>query len=135
NLHRYPEGIHKESFYQKDTAGIFPHWIDTVDVNSKSNGKEIKYMLCQHEATLLYMANLGCIEIDPCNSRQDALEFPDYAVIDIDPSDKNTSEEVIEVAQVAKEVIDRIQIEAFCKTSGSSGMHINLPLGSQYSHA
>ncbi|HLW20952.1 MAG TPA: DNA ligase D [Cyclobacteriaceae bacterium] len=134
NLHRYPEGIHKESFYQKDTAGIFPHWIDTVDVYSKSNGKEIKYMLCQHEATLLYMANLGCIEINPWNSRQDALEFPDYAVIDIDPSDKNTFEEVIEVAQVAKEVIDRIQIEAFCKTSGSSGMHIYIPLGAQYTH-
>src|SRR5690606_3979726 len=47
NLHRYPEGIHKDSFYQKDTAGIFPHWVDTVNVYSKSNDRDIEYMLCQ----------------------------------------------------------------------------------------
>jgi bifunctional non-homologous end joining protein LigD len=134
NLHRYPEGIQKESFYQKDTAGIFPHWVDTLNVYSKSNDREIEYMLCQHEATLLYMANLGCIEINPWNSRKGSLEYPDYAILDIDPSDKNTFEEVIEVAQAAKAVIDEMGIPAYCKTSGSSGLHIYIPLAAQYTH-
>lgn len=134
NLHRHPEGIHKEGFYQKDTAGIFPHWIDTVNVFSRSNQRDISYMLCQHEATLLYMANLGCIEINPWNSRKESLDFPDYAVIDIDPSDKNTFEEVIDVAQVAKATLDRLEISGYCKTSGSSGLHIYLPLAAQYTH-
>lgn len=134
NLHRYPEGIHKDSFYQKDTAGIFPHWVDTLNVYSKSNDRDIEYMLCQHEATLLYMANLGCIEINPWNSRKGSLECPDYAILDIDPSDKNTFEEVIEVAQAAKTVIDQLGIPAYCKTSGSSGLHIYMPLAAQYTH-
>ena len=134
NLHRYPEGIHKDSFYQKDTAGIFPHWVDTLNVHSKSNDRDIEYMLCQHEATLLYMANLGCIEINPWNSRKGTLECPDYAILDIDPSDKNTFEEVIEVAQAAKTVIDQMDIPAYCKTSGSSGLHIYMPLAAQYTH-
>ena len=134
NLHRYPEGIQKDSFYQKDTAGIFPHWVDTLNVYSKSNDRDIEYMLCQHEATLLYMANLGCIEINPWNSRKGSLECPDYAILDIDPSDKNTFEEVIEVAQAAKTVIDQLGIPAYCKTSGSSGLHIYMPLAAQYTH-
>ncbi len=134
NLHRYPEGIQKDSFYQKDTAGIFPHWVDTLNVYSKSNDRDIEYMLCQHEATLLYMANLGCIEINPWNSKKGSLECPDYAILDIDPSDKNTFEEVIEVAQAAKTVIDQLKIPAYCKTSGSSGLHIYMPLAAQYTH-
>jgi len=134
NLHRHPEGIQKEGFYQKDTAGIFPHWIETVKVYSKSNDKYIEYMLCQHEATLLYMANLGCIEINPWNSRKDSLDRPDYAVIDLDPSDNNTFEEVIEVAQVAHSILEAAEIPSYCKTSGSSGLHIYLPLGAQYSY-
>lgn len=134
NLHRHPEGIHKGSFYQKDTAGIFPYWIETVNVYSKSNDKEIEYMLCQQEATLLYMANLGCIEINPWNSRKDNLENPDYLVIDLDPSDKNTFEDVVEVAQVAKSILDLAKIPGYCKTSGSSGLHIYVPLGAQYTH-
>src|SRR5690606_16321745 len=133
-LYRHSEGIHKEGFYQKDTAGIFPHWIETVNIYSKSNDKEIEYMLCQHEATLLYMANLGCIEINPWNCRKDHLEHPDYLVIDLDPSDKNTFEQVIEVAQVAHTILDRAKIPGYCKTSGSSGLHIYVPLEAQYTH-
>jgi bifunctional non-homologous end joining protein LigD len=134
NLHRHPEGIHKEGFYQKDTAGIFPHWIDTVKVFSKSNEKDIEYLLCQHEATLLYMANLGCIEINPWNSTIEHLDHPDYSVIDIDPSDKNTFEEVIEVAQVIYSILKEAKISGYCKTSGSSGLHVYLPLEAKYTY-
>jgi len=135
NLHRHPNGINMPGFYQKDNEGMLPNWVETVKIHSKSAEKEIKYMLCQNEATLIYMANLGCIEINPWNSRIQNLDFPDYTVIDLDPSEKNSFEEVIEVALAAKEIMDRAKIEAYCKTSGSSGLHIYIPLGGKYSYA
>lgn len=134
NLHRHPNGINTQGFFQKDNEGILPDWVETVKIHSKSSEKEIEYLLCQNEATLLYMANLGCVEINPWNSRLENLENPDYAVIDLDPSDKNTFEEVIEVAQAVKEILDAAEIEAFCKTTGSSGIHIYMPLGAAYTY-
>src|SRR5690606_11074184 len=99
-----------------------------------SSKKEIDYLLCQNEASLLYMANLGCIEINPWNSTIHQLENPTYTVIDIDPSNKNTFEQVIEVALAAKEVLDLAKIKGYCKTSGSTGLHIYLPLEEKYSY-
>src|SRR5690606_39985563 len=64
-------------FYQKDNEGILPPWIDTYRIDSRSSEKTIEYMLCQNEATLLYMANLGCIEINPWSSRIESLDNPD----------------------------------------------------------
>lgn len=134
NLHRHPNGINRQGFYQKDNEGLLEKWIETTRIYSKSSEKNIEYLLCQNEATLLYMANLGCIEINPWNSRIDHLENPDYAVIDLDPSEKNSFEEVIEVALVAKEILDSANIDAYCKTSGSSGLHIYMPLNAEYSY-
>ncbi|MDT0685099.1 DNA ligase D [Autumnicola psychrophila] len=134
NLHRHPNGIKKDGFYQKDNEGILPDWIETTKIHSKSSEKDIEYMLCQKEATLLYMANLGCIEINPWSSRVQNLENPDFTVIDIDPSEKNTFEEVIEVAQAAKVVLEKAGIEGYCKTSGSSGIHVYIPLGALYTY-
>jgi len=134
NLHRHPNGINKKSFYQKDNEGLLEPWVKTTNIYSKSAKKDIRYLLCQNEATLLYMANFGCIEINPWNSRINNLENPDYSVIDLDPSDKNTFEEVIEVAQVAREILDEAKIKAYLKTSGSSGLHIYLPLNAAYTH-
>ncbi|WP_029033534.1 DNA ligase D [Salinimicrobium terrae] len=134
NLHRHPNGILEEGFYQKDTAGIFPHWLDSTKVFSKHNNREIEYIMCQNEASLIYMANLGCIEINPWNSRVQNLLQPDFTVIDIDPSEKTTFEQVIEVAQVAKEILDKAGIEGYPKTSGSSGIHVYIPLGAKYTY-
>jgi bifunctional non-homologous end joining protein LigD len=133
NLHRHPNGISKPSFYQKDNETL-PDWVETVKIYSESSKKEIDYLLCQNEATLLYMANLGCIEINPWNSPIQNLENPTYTVIDLDPSDKNTFEQVIEVALAAKEVLDLAKIKGYCKTSGSTGLHIYIPLGGKYSY-
>lgn len=133
NLNRHPSGINKPSFYQKDNENV-PSWMETVKIYSESSQKEIEYLLCQNQASLLYMANLGCIEINPWNSVISDLENPSYTVIDIDPSEKNTFEQVIEVALAAKEVLDKAKIKAYCKTSGSSGLHIFIPLDGQYSY-
>ncbi|WP_416448226.1 DNA ligase D [Leeuwenhoekiella sp. A2] len=133
NLHRHPNGIKSQGFYQKDNETL-PEWIETFEVYSESSKKDINYLLCQNEATLLYMANLGCIEINPWNSRIQNLENPDYIIIDLDPSDKNTFEEIITVAQATKEVLDLAGIKGYCKTSGSSGMHIYIPLKAKYTY-
>ncbi|MEO2062716.1 MAG: DNA ligase D [Christiangramia sp.] len=134
NMHRHPNGIGRPGFYQKDNEGLLEDWVETTRIHSKSAARDIEYLLCQDEATLLYMANLGCIEINPWNSTIHNLDRPDYAVIDLDPSDKNTFEEVIEVALVAHEILENIEVPAYCKTSGSSGLHIYLPLGGKYSY-
>lgn len=133
NLHRHPNGIEKDGFYQKDTPEGYPDWIKTKSVYSESTEKDIDYMLCQNEATLIYMANLGCIEINPWNARTGSLDKPDYLVIDLDPSDKNGFEQVIEVAQAFHGLLEELKIEGYCKTSGASGLHIYLPLGAKYS--
>ncbi len=133
NLNRHPNGINKPSFYQKDNE-VLPSWIETFKIYSESSKKEIEYLLCQNEATLLYMANLGCIEINPWNSVIQDLEHPTYTVIDIDPSEKNTFSQVKEVALAAKEVLDMAKIEGYPKTSGSSGIHIYIPLNGKYTY-
>ncbi|NDP28777.1 MAG: ATP-dependent DNA ligase, partial [Flavobacterium sp.] len=133
NLHRHPNGIKSPGFYQKDIENL-PQWVETEEIFSKSSNKSISYLLCQNEASLLYMANLGCIEINPWNSRVINLDRPDYTIIDLDPSKENTFEEVITVAQAAKEVLDVAKIKGFCKTSGSSGLHIYIPLNAQYTY-
>lgn len=133
NLNRHPSGINKPSFYQKDNENV-PSWMETIKIYSESSQKKVEYLLCQNPASLLYMANLGCIEINPWNSVISDLENPNYTVIDIDPSEKNTFEQVIEVALAAKEVLDKAKIKAYCKTSGSSGLHIYIPLNGQYSY-
>ena len=133
NLNRHPNGINKPSFYQKDNENL-PTWIETIHIYSESSQKQIEYMLCQNQASLLYMANLGCIEINPWNSVTRDLEQPTYTVIDIDPSEKSTFEQVIEVALAAKEVLDLAKIRAYCKTSGSTGLHIYIPLNGKYSY-
>lgn len=132
NLHRHPNGIDNEGFYQKDTPEGYPDWIKTIGIYSESSQKEVDYMLCQNEATLIYMANLGCIEINPWNARVGSLDNPDYIVIDLDPSKKNTFQQVVEVAQAFHELLKTLKIEGYCKTSGASGLHIYIPLGAKY---
>ncbi len=134
NLNRHPNGIEEDGFYQKDSGSMLPDWMESVSIYSESSEKDIEYMLCQNTASLVYMANLGCIEINPWNSRKESLDKPDYSVIDIDPSPKTTFEDVIEVAQAAKEVLDRAKIKGYCKTSGSKGLHVYLPMNAQYSY-
>lgn len=133
NLHRHPNGIGEEGFYQKDSENL-PKWLKTISLASKSAGKDIDYLLCQNEATLIYMANLGCIEINPWSSKTGNLDNPTYTVIDIDPSEKTKFQEVVKVALVAKEILDKAKINGYCKTSGSTGLHIYIPLAGKYSY-
>jgi bifunctional non-homologous end joining protein LigD len=132
SLNRFPSGIHGPSFYQKDVKGKAPDWAKTFPYTT-SDGEDKEFLVGGDEATLLYMASLGCIEMNPWFSTIKHPDNPDYCVIDLDP-DKNTFDQVIEAAQEVKKILDAIEIPGFVKTSGSTGIHIYIPLGAKYSY-
>lgn len=133
-LNRFPNGINGESFYQKDVTGKVPSWIEKYEYFSEGDQRQKHFMVCTDEASLLYIASLGCIEMNPWSSRVQSPDNPDWCVIDLDPDKKNTFEQVIEAANVTKEVLDALGLPSFPKTSGSTGLHIYIPLGAQYSY-
>ncbi|WP_018629128.1 DNA ligase D [Niabella aurantiaca] len=132
SLNRYPDGISGESFYQKDAGNIAPDWMSTAPIYSESNQKEIDYILCNNRASLLYLANLGCIECNPWNSTVKKPDAPTYLIMDIDPSANNSFEQVIEAALATRQVLDDCGAASFCKTSGATGLHIYIPLANKY---
>jgi len=133
SLNRYPDGINGLNFYQKDIKGKVPEWIETFPYHSEDDDKDKEFMVCKEEASLLYMASLGCIEMNPWSSKVKSPNNPDWCIIDLDP-DKNTFDQVIETVKVTKQLLDTAGIEAFCKTSGSTGIHIYIPLGAKYTY-
>jgi bifunctional non-homologous end joining protein LigD len=132
SLRRNPNGIKDKGFFHKDAGRDTPEWVDTISVESESANKNIEYIICNNKATLFYLNNLGCIELNPWNSRISKLDYPDYMVIDLDPSDNNSFEQIIDAALVVKEILDQAGAAAFCKTSGATGLHIYVPLKAQY---
>jgi len=133
SLNRFPGGIHGPSFYQKDVKGKAPDWVTNTFPYTTSDGEHKEYLVGTDEASLLWMASLGCIEMNPWFSRTQSPDNPDYCVIDLDP-DKNTFDQVIEAALEVKKVLDAIDVPSYCKTSGSTGMHIYIPLNAKYSY-
>ncbi len=134
SLNRHPNGIEGEGFYQKNVGDQVPDWAKTYLYKSGSDGKNKKFLVATDEASLIYMANLGCIEINPWHSRIQKPDNPDWCVIDIDPDKTNTFQQVMDVALQIKAYLDQLGVTAYCKTSGSTGMHIYIPLGAKYSY-
>lgn len=132
SLNRFPNGITGKSFYQKNVKGKSPGWVRTFPYTT-SDGEHKEYLIGEDEATLLWMANLGCIELNPWFSRVQAEDNPDFCIIDLDP-DKNTFEQVIQAAIETKAVLDSLQVTSYPKTSGSTGIHIYIPLGAKYTY-
>lgn len=132
SLNRFPGGIHSQSFYQKDVKGKAPEWAETFPYTT-SDGEHKEYLLGNDEAALLWMASLGCIEMNPWFSRSKSPDHPDYCVIDLDP-DKNTFDQVIETACITKEILDQMDVPCFAKTSGSTGIHIYIPMAAKYTY-
>lgn len=132
SMNRFPNGIDGMSFYQKDAAEETPNWIETQKVFSESTDKYINYIICNDKATMAYLNNLGCIEFNIWTSRKESLTKSDYLVLDLDPSENNSFDEVIETAKVVKTILDQGKIEGYCKTSGSSGIHIYIPMAAKY---
>jgi bifunctional non-homologous end joining protein LigD len=133
SLRRQPHGIADEGFFHKDLIGHHPKWVEIERIFSESSAKSIDYLLCQNEWTLLYMINLGCIELNPWLSRRGSLDRPDATVIDLDP-DGNAFSEVIEVALEVHRILTHIGAAHHCKTSGATGLHIYIPLRARYNY-
>jgi bifunctional non-homologous end joining protein LigD len=127
-LTRFPDGIEGTSFYQKNTPGHVPDWIRTVGVWSESSDREIEYVVCDDLPTLLYLVNLGTIPLHVWASRVPSLERPDWCILDLDPKGASF-ENVVEVAKAIRLLCKDIQLPAFVKTSGSTGLHVLVPLG------
>jgi bifunctional non-homologous end joining protein LigD len=108
--------------------------VTTAKVYSESGDKYIQYIVVDNKESLLFVANLGCIEMNPWNSTYKNEQKPTWMVIDIDPSDDNTFDEVIETAQVVKQILDRGKVPCYCKTSGASGLHVYVPMGEKYTY-
>ncbi|WP_293744805.1 DNA ligase D [uncultured Pedobacter sp.] len=132
SLNRFPGGIHGKSFYQKDVKGKAPDWAKTFPYEN-GDGEKKEYLVGTDEASLLWMASLGCIEMNPWFSRVQSPDHPDYCVIDLDP-DKQSFDQVVETALETKKVLDAIDVPSYCKTSGSTGIHIYIPLNAKYSY-
>jgi bifunctional non-homologous end joining protein LigD len=133
SMNRFPNGINKPSFYQKDVTGKVADWIEKHDYVSESDGEKKQYLVCTDEASLLYMANLGCIEMNPWHSTTKKPDNPSWCVVDLDPGNISF-DKVIEAAQVIKQLADELKMDTYCKTSGSTGLHIYIPLGGAYDY-
>jgi len=134
SLNRFPNGIKGKSFYQKDVSKTIPDWATTFPYRTEDEDRDKEFLVGGDETSLLYMVNLGTIEMNPWNSRTSSPEYPDWCVLDLDPDTGNTFEQVIQTALVIKDVLDQLKIKGYCKTSGSTGIHIYIPLGAKYTY-
>ncbi len=134
SLVRFPHGISQEGFYQKDAPQGTPDWVRMSPVWSKDKGSYINFVLCGNTETLVWMANLGVIEINPWLSRYQTLGNPDFAIFDIDPSEGSTWQDVVIVAKMVKQLLDEWKIKGFPKVSGATGLHIYVPIDPVYNY-
>ncbi len=133
SLNRHPDGITGESFYQKDVKGKAPEWTEKFAYRSEGDDRDKEFLVCSDESSLLYMASQGCIEMNPWSSTVDDPDYPDWCIIDFDP-DKNPFGEVIEAARTTHQILETAGIDSYCKTSGSTGIHIYIPMGANYTY-
>ncbi|MES1215204.1 MAG: DNA ligase D [Bacteroidota bacterium] len=136
SLKRNPNGIRDEGFFHKDAGENAPAYVSVFKVKNESvKDKVIDYVVCNNKATLLYLANLGCIEINPWNSTRKNPGKPTWMVIDIDPSPENKFTDVVDVALTVKKVLDKVNVSSYCKTSGSTGLHVYVPMKNKYEYS
>jgi bifunctional non-homologous end joining protein LigD len=133
SLLRYPDGITGQGFYQKNVSNLTADWLKTIKIHSNSGDKTVEYLLCQDKETLLYIINLGCIDLHPWASRKGSLSHPDFIILDLDP-EKVSFEKVIEVALTTRQILEDLDIKSYIKTSGSRGLHIYIPMGAKYDY-
>jgi bifunctional non-homologous end joining protein LigD len=129
-LTRYPDGIAGKSFYQKDAPDWAPEWVRTESVWSEHSQRDIHYFVCDQVESLLYVVNLGTIPLHVWCSRVADLARPDWCILDLDPKGAPFAD-VVEVALTIRRVCDAIELDTFIKTSGSTGLHVLIPLARQ----
>ena len=131
-MKRYPNGINAPSFHQHDVNEA-PGYVRTVSL-AVEEGHDVDYIVGDNLATLLYMANLGAIERHPWHSRVRDLDHPDWFVFDLDPDKTVEFTTICELAVGVRDVLDRLGLECYAKTSGSRGIHVYVPVKPVYSY-
>ena len=122
SLVRFPDGIHGEKWFQKNRPDFTPTWIETVEY------EKVRYILCEEEATLAFLANLASIEIHQVMVRRPDLNHPDLIVFDLDPPEGESFQRVVETALLLRQKLERLGYQTFVKTSGRKGIHLAVPL-------
>lgn len=125
-MQRFPDGIDKEGFYQKNASDYFPDWIDLEPIK-KQEGGVVNYVVANKSATLVYLANQGCVTPHIFLSTVKKLNYPDTIVFDLDPPGKKF-DIVRTTALELKELLEKIGLVPFVKTTGSRGLHIVVPI-------
>ena len=132
-LTRYPDGVDGKSFYQRDIPDYVPDWLQREVLWSESTEREVKYVIARTAEDLAYLGNMGTIPIHMWHATLDHLDHPDWCVLDLDPK-KAPFSDVITLALAIGELADELELPAFPKTSGASGLHILIPLNRQLTH-
>lgn len=133
HMNRFPDGIHGKSFYHKDAPDHTPDWIVTETIHSRGEQKAIRYVICNDRDTLLYLANLGSIDLHPWLSRLGSLDTPDWLVFDLDP-DGSPFPHVVRIARSLGKLLHGIGLNPRLKTSGASGLHIYVSVLPNYTY-
>ncbi|HUA20248.1 MAG TPA: DNA ligase D [Bryobacteraceae bacterium] len=128
SLKRYPNGITGQFFFQKEAQDKVPDWVRLEPIFSEHNQDQIHYIICNDHATLIYLANLACIDQNPWMSRLGSLDSPDFALIDLDPTEGCPYSQIVEAAQLVNNTLDAVGLAGYPKTTGGDGMHIYIPL-------
>lgn len=125
SMHRFPDGVGGEGFFQKHAPDYFPDWIRRAEM--KKEGGTVHHVVADHPAVMAYLAAQGCIEPHLGLSRTDRPDHPDRLILDLDPSDDDFAR-VREAADRVKRLLDRIEAPAFVQSTGSRGFHVVVPL-------
>jgi bifunctional non-homologous end joining protein LigD len=126
-MKRYPNGIHGKWFFMKRTPSPAPEWLETCEVMHKSENL-IAFPIIQDLASLLWVVNLGCIDLNPWYARCDDVDRPDYLHFDLDPGVDAGFDRVLETAIVVRDALDQLGMKSVVKTSGSKGLHVYVPI-------
>jgi bifunctional non-homologous end joining protein LigD len=132
SLTRFPDGVDKEGFYEKDIPMGTPSWVETFRRYSETAERDINYVVCNDLDTLLWLANLAALEIHMTLSRTDSFDSPDLVLIDIDPEPPIGYDDVVEVALLLGEKLEALGLRSYVKTSGKKGLHIVIPIVQGY---
>jgi bifunctional non-homologous end joining protein LigD len=127
---RYPDGIDGKSFFQKNAPGFVPKWLRVERTWDQEEGKETEHIICDDLESLLYVINLGTIPLHIWASRMAQLQRPDWCILDLDPKEA-PFKDVIAIARHVHELCEEIELAAYAKTSGSTGLHVLIPLGAR----
>lgn len=132
-LKRYPEGINGPSFFQKNVEDSkAPKAVYFTTIAAKTVDRKIRYAVCNNEETLLYLANMGAIELHPWGSTAQRPSKPNVMIFDLDPGENTTFNDAIAAALALKKILDAIGVKSFPKTSGKRGIHVYVPLDGSY---